>query len=228
MDRRYLLLLGMLLAALLLGGCAKGSAPSSAEGGNATSAATSTATAAAERGPASYQPLTPESDGEKKATASIGQAYATYLQMAEQSKGAVVYRDGDKVKPAFIGYQVRACSAKKANGKYDTASVLVLGGVVTGEPAWQKAGEMTPADVNPQYFVYEIPSIFEQPLPATTAREKDAMTKAKTWFDKNFADRKLERFDLAGYTFAYGQPTDEHWLLLQVRPDSAAVQSAAQ
>ncbi|HEY3317128.1 MAG TPA: hypothetical protein VGK50_01720 [Coriobacteriia bacterium] len=227
MDRRFLL--GVLAAALLLTGCAKAAVPGSAGGGKAgTQPAEATESPTKTRGPARYEALAPESAAEKKAVASVGDVYASYLKNSAQAPSGVVYRDGDKVKPLFIGYQVRAYSAKKANGKYDSATVLVLDGTVTSDAAWDKAGEMTLAGLNPQYFVYEIPSIFEQPLPASTAREKEAVAKAKAWLTANFAAKKLVRFDLNGYSFAYGQPTDAHSLLLHMRPGSTGYQATAQ
>lgn len=226
MNRQVLL--GVVLAMLLLTGCAGGKTKSVAPGSTPdTSTATSSEEVSADpktRGVASYTALAPESALEERAISSVGQTYKAYLESAEQTlkndPAAVVYRDGDKVKPQFIGYEITAVSDKLDNGSYNMSNLMVLNGVVTSAAAWEKAGEMTMEDIRPEFFVFEIPNDYTQPLDAETARQKEAVDKAKAWMAANFSDKKLKRFELTTLVFAYGQPADEHYLLLSMNPDS--------
>jgi hypothetical protein len=76
---------------------------------------------------------------------------------------AVVYRDGDKVKPQFIGYEITAVSDKLDNGSYNMSNLMLLNGAVTSAAAWDKAGEMTMDDIRPEFFVFETPNDYTQP-----------------------------------------------------------------
>lgn len=225
MNRQVLL--GVMLAMLLLIGCAGGATQSVAPGSTAdtgTAAPTDVSADPKTRGVATYAALTPEGALEKRAISSVGLTYRAYLESTEMNAksdpDAVVYRDGDKVAPQFIGYEITAASDRLDNGSYNMSNLMVLNGVVTSAAAWDKAGEMTMEDIRPEYFVYEVPSDYRQPLEAETDRQKGVLDKAEAWMTTNFSDKKLTRFELTALVFAYGQPADEHYLLLSMNPDS--------
>ncbi len=220
MDRR--LVLAIVLATAVLSGCSgKAATPTSSEATTSESASTSS-----QSGPVTYPALAPEGAAESKAVANIGESYKAYLAMAEnnlkQDANTVVFRNEANAEPRFIGYAVTGSSDKLTDGKFNMGSVIVLDGKVTTEGAWNKPGELTTADVNPQYFVYQVPSVYVQAIEATTQRQKDAVAKAQAWFGANFSDKQLSKFQLTGLVFAWGQPGDEHGLVLQVNPDSPA------
>jgi hypothetical protein len=218
MNRRALL--GMVLATALLAGCSAGSR--SPSGTTPSSQATGAASPAG-RGQATYTALAPEGAEEIKAVANIGKSYDFYLKTnevgAQANPGLVVYRDGRKVKPIFIGYQITGFSDKLDNGKYNMTTLLVLDGNVTSNAAWEQSGDMTLADINPAAFVFQVPLAYTQPMKATTQRQKDAVAKAKAWLSSNFPDKKLNHVELTSIVFTWGQPGDKHGLLLDVNPN---------
>ncbi len=223
---RRILLLGVLVAGAVLTGCAQGAAPAASSGGPVAKpvSAPASSTPAA---PAHYTALAPEGPSEQKAMSLVAQAYAAYVKSPPQAAGAFVYRDGGKVKPEFLGYYIRVFSPKKPNGRYDTASVLVLDGSVTSEQTWGKAGDMALRDLRTGTFVKEVPAIDDEPLAPSTDRQRAALAKARAWFSKYVPGQTLERVDIAGLTFAYGKPADDHWLLLHVQPETRGFDSSA-
>jgi len=237
MVKRLSVTVVLALLALAVSGCSlgvtskpSGSAPAGASGGTGASSSAESTSAEIDDRPA----IPAESANEKLAVASVGKALKQQIAgmkagNKQNGQNNYVFENAEGYKPKLIGHQVALVTAKKANGKFGQITVLVLGDTVTSPTQWDRVVGVTRKNgmMTDLFFNYEAPSdpmVYTKAYEPSSAAEKNAVALATAWAKDNVADLGFTQpVKLTGYVFAYGKPSDQPNMLLEISADGSMV-----